>query len=64
MWSLFTYYSPSNQDFYLRPKISYRIDDRWTAELGGNIFGGKKDYTFFNQFHNNTNIYASIRYGF
>lgn len=64
MWSLFTYYSPSDQDFYLRPKVSYRIDDHWTAELGGNIFGGNKSYTFFSQFHNNTNIYASIRYGF
>lgn len=63
-WSLFTYYSPSAQDYYLRPKVSYRIDDHWTAELGGNIFGGKNDYTFFGQFQDNSNIYVSVRYGF
>ena len=63
-WSLFTYYSPSDQDYYLRPKVNYRIDDHWTTELGGNIFGGKKDYTFFGQFQNNSNIYVSVRYGF
>ena len=63
-WSLFTYYSPSDQDYYLRPKVNYRIDDHWTTELGGNIFGGKKNHTFFGQFQNNSNIYISVRYGF
>jgi len=63
-WSLFSFYSPSDMDFYLRPKINVKIDDHWIAELGANIFGGKKDHTLLNQFQNNTNIYLSIRYGF
>ena len=63
-WSLFSFFSPSDMDFYLRPKINYKINDQWITELGGNIFGGKKDYTFFNQSQNNSNIYLSIRFGF
>ncbi|MDH5551957.1 MAG: hypothetical protein OEX82_01350 [Nitrosomonas sp.] len=63
-WSVFSYYSPSDEDFYLRPNVNYRIDDHWTTELGGNIFGGKRTHTFFGQFRDNSNIYLSIRYGF
>jgi hypothetical protein len=58
------HYLPSAQDYYLQPKVNYRIDDHWAAKLGGNLFGGKKDYTFFGQFQDNSNIYVSVRYGF
>jgi hypothetical protein len=64
IWSLFTFYSPSDQDVYFRPKVSYKVTDNWLAELGGNFFVGKKDYTFFGQFENNNNIYAAVTYGF
>ena len=63
-WTLFSYYSPSDMDFYLRPKVNYKINDRLITELGGNVFGGRKDYTLFGQFQNNSNVYLSIRYGF
>jgi len=63
-WSLFVFYSPSDNDAYLRPKVNYKIDDHWTAEAGGNFFIGKQDYTFFGQFKQNNNLFASIRYGF
>jgi hypothetical protein len=63
-WSLFTYYSPSDQDFYLRPKVIYKIDDHWVVETGGNLFGGDKRHTFFSQFRDNSNVYLSVRYGF
>lgn len=62
--SLFTYYSPSDKDAYLRPNINYKLDDYWTASLGGNLFYGKKTHTFFGQLEDNSNIYASIRFGF
>jgi hypothetical protein len=62
--SLFTFYSPSDQDAYLRPKIQYRIDDHWSADMGGNIFVGKDRHTFFGQFENNTNVYGGLRYSF
>ncbi len=62
--SLFAYYSPSDGDAYLRPKIAYDIDDHWKVELGGNVFFGAAEHTFFNQFARNSNIYLSLRYGF
>ncbi len=62
--SFFGYWSPSDRDFYLRPKVSYRLDDHWTAALGANVFWGADDWTFFGQFRKNTNAYLSLRYGF
>ncbi len=59
--SLFTYYSPSDRDAYLRPKVHYKVTDVWAVEVGGNIFLGKEDYTFFGQFQDNTNAYAGVR---
>ena len=32
--------------------------------MGGNIFVGADDHTFFGQFERNNNLYASVRYGF
>lgn len=62
--SLFTYYSPSDQDGYIRPKVHYKVTDQWAIETGANIFFGKEDYTFFGQFQNNTNAYAGVRWSF
>ncbi len=60
--SLSGYYSPSDKDAYLRPKISYDLTDSIILETGANIFIGEEDYTFFGQFENNTNVYAAVRY--
>ena len=62
--SFFTYYSPSDADGYVRPNIHYKISDRWAAEVGGNIFFGDTDYTFFAQFKDNTNAYVALRFSF
>ena len=62
--SLFAYYSPSDKDAYIRPKIHYKVSDRWSVDTGGNIFSGKDDHTFFAQFEDNTNAYAGARYSF
>jgi hypothetical protein len=62
--SLFGYYSPSDSDAYLRPRVKYKIDDHWSAEVGGNVFFGADNHTFFAQFRDNTNAYAAVRYGF
>ncbi len=61
---LFTYYSPTDSDAYLRPNIKYKIDDHWMAEVGGNVFLGKYDHTFFGQFERNSNIYVALRCSF
>jgi len=62
--ALFVYYSPTDSDAYLRPRLSYKIDDHWTVEVGGNVFVGTHPYSFFGQFRNNSNLYAALRYGF
>ncbi|MCJ7602371.1 MAG: hypothetical protein MUO63_12855 [Desulfobulbaceae bacterium] len=62
--SFFAYYSPSDKDCYLRPKVRYKIDDHWAIEAGGNFFYGSDNFTFFGQFQDNTNAYASLRWSF
>jgi hypothetical protein len=62
--SLFTFYSPSDEDAYLRPKVTHDLTDNWRVEVGGNIFLGQEKHTFFGQFEDNTNAYAGVRYSF
>ena len=62
--SLFTYYSPSDKDVYMRPNINYKASDSLAVEVGSNIFFGDYPNTFFGQFRNNTNIYTGLRYSF
>ena len=62
--SFFAFYSPSDQDAYLRPNINYKVNDNTAVEIGGNVFFGEDKYTFFSQFQYDTNIYAGYRYSF
>jgi len=62
--SLFTYYSPSDKDVYMRPNINYKASDSMAVEVGSNIFFGDYPNTFFGQFQNNTNLYTGLRYSF
>jgi hypothetical protein len=62
--SFFTFYSPSDEDAYLRPKVHYKVTDAWSAEVGGNVFVGKEDHTFFGQFEKNSNVFTGVRYSF
>ena len=56
------YYSPSDEDAYLRPKISYTLSDNILIESGANVFIGEDGTTFFGQFEQNTNIFVSVRF--
>jgi len=62
--SMFTYFSPTDRDVYLRPNIHYKLSDSLSWEAGANIFFGDYLYTFFGQFEDNTNIYTAVRYSF
>ncbi len=62
--SLFTYYSPSDNDGYIRPKITYKLTDNWQINGGGNLFFAEHDYTFWGRFVENSNVYAGVRYSF
>ncbi len=62
--SLFVYYSPTDKDAYMRPKVHYKVTDSLSVEAGGNIFMGSEDYTFWGQFEDNTNAYGGVRWNF
>ncbi|HEB52098.1 MAG TPA: hypothetical protein ENI87_02460 [bacterium] len=62
--SLFGYVSPSDADAYLRPNVTYAIDDDWSVTVGGNVFFGEDDHTFFGQFENNSNVFVAARLSF
>ncbi len=64
IWSLFVFYSPSDKDSYLRPKLTYRHDDQWTSEVGISLLSGADDHTFFGQLDDNSNAYVRLRYNF
>ena len=60
--SLFMFVSPSDEDFYLRPSITWRRDDHWLVAAGLNLFGGNDEYTFFGQLEDNSNGWLRLRY--
>jgi hypothetical protein len=62
--SLFTFYSPDEEDFLFIPEISYNITDNLLGVLGMNIFTGGEDNTTFGQHKKDTNIYLTVRYNF
>ena len=61
-WSLFTFYSPTDDDFHIRPRLTYRHSDRWSMSLGGNLFGGSESHTFFRQLQDASNAYLRLRF--
>jgi len=62
--SLFSYWSPTDEDFYLIPEVRHSLADGIWLALGANIFGGASRTTFFGQFDRNDNVYMSARYEF
>ena len=62
--SLISLYSPSDGDAHVRPKLQYKVSDRWSVEIGSNIFFGIDDHTFYGNFKDNTNVYSGIRNNF
>jgi hypothetical protein len=63
-FSLFTFFSPTDEDVYMRPHVSYKVTDQWRVEMGANIFFGNHKHTFFGQFEDNSNLYFGTRYSF
>ncbi|MEM5535488.1 hypothetical protein WNY58_03680 [Neptuniibacter pectenicola] len=60
----FSFYSPTDQDYYHRPSVKYRFNDQVNLTLGGNVFGGKQKQTFFGQFEDASNLYARLRWSY
>jgi hypothetical protein len=61
---VFIFYSPTDQDAYLRPQASYDISDSLKMSGGANIFVGKEKHTEFGQFQRNDNLYLRVRKSF
>ena len=64
LWSLFTFVSPTDRDFYLRPQFTLRYSDSWTLVAGANLFGGDEPHTFFGQFEDASNAYLRLRFNY
>ena len=62
--SLFNFYSPSDEDGYLRLNSIYKVTDSWQLETGGNFLYGENNNTFFGQFQDASNLYGGVRYSF
>jgi hypothetical protein len=62
--TLFTFYSPSDDDYYLRPGFSFRQSDRWAFSVGANLFNGSANHTFFGQLEDNSNAWLRVRFSY
>ncbi|MEE8317215.1 MAG: hypothetical protein V3R70_11755, partial [Syntrophobacteria bacterium] len=62
--SLFNFYSPSDEDGYLRLNSTYKVTDAWQVEAGGNFLYGESNDTFFGQFQDASNLYAGLRFSY
>jgi hypothetical protein len=62
--SLFAAWSPSDEDYFLQPLVSYKATDNLTMSIGANIFGGENATTSFGQLQKNDNFFVNVRYDF
>jgi hypothetical protein len=62
--SVFAAYSPTDADYFLQAEASYKLTDQLSVALGANIFGGRRDTTFFGQFDRDDNAFFRVRFDF
>jgi len=60
--SLFHFYSPTNQDYYIRNRASYKYNDHLNVDLGINYFDGTTNHSFWSQFYTNSNAYVGFTF--
>ncbi|TNE58507.1 MAG: hypothetical protein EP340_05185 [Alphaproteobacteria bacterium] len=60
----FNFYSPTDEDGYLRLNVAYKVTDALRVEAGSNFFYGAANTSFFGQFEDNSNIYVALRRSF
>ena len=61
--SFFGYYSPNEEDGYVRAAVIRDWSDAVTITVGANVMWGDEQ-TFFGQLADNTNVYLRARYSF
>jgi hypothetical protein len=62
--SLFSFFSPSDMDAYVRPSIVWKATDAWTLSMGANLPWGRDSWTEFAGMQKNKNVYIRLRYSF
>lgn len=62
--SMFVFYSPTDEDGYLKTSADYKHTDELSIAVGANIFDGRHEATEFGQFAKNDNVYMKFTYGF
>jgi len=62
--SLFAAYSPTDQDYFLQPAISYKVTEKFSVGFGANVFGGQRETTYFGKFHRSDNVWSNLRFDF
>lgn len=62
--SAFNFWSPNEHDGHVRLRASYKLDDNWLVEGGGNVFYGPREDIFFSQLKDNTNLFFAARRSF
>lgn len=62
--SLFVAYSPTDDDYFVQPEVSYKLTDALSVRAGANVLGGRHPWTFFGQFDRNDNVYVAGRLDF
>ena len=62
--SLFGYIGITDEDWHVRPALSYKVTDAVTWTTGANLIGGEQAHTMFGQFQDNSNVYLRLRYSF
>ncbi len=62
--SAFTFYSPSDEDAYVRLAVGYNYTDELNLTVGANLFQGNDPRTLFGMNEDNSNAFLRIRYSF
>ncbi|WP_440874761.1 hypothetical protein [Thalassotalea sp. PLHSN55] len=61
LYNLFAFYSPTDNDGYIKPSITYRYSDDISFSVGANLFFGQQVHTFFAQHKDNSNAWLRMR---
>jgi len=62
-FNLFVFVGLSEKDRYVIPSLRYAFSDNLWAEIGANLFGGKRN-GMFGAMQDNSNVYVTVRYAF
>jgi len=62
-FNVFAFVGLSEKDRYIIPSLRYAYSDNLWAEIGANLFGGRRS-GMFGSMQDNSNVYLTVRYAF